>query len=139
MMASVQRKIMFMKRLLLIAGCLWFMIGNVMAGMDSGAVVKLYSNGYVYPEQRSWRDNSIGEKGLVRWSDAEVSARVFFYPKESGVILVSVRLRCPDGDSRIRVQLDGVGEGHEVAVEKGNDLVTLPAKIVRPPAETFTG
>lgn len=52
------------------------MMGNVMGEglwekiIDSGVVVPLYGNGYVYPEQRSWKDNNIGEKGRgkgVKW------------------------------------------------------------------------
>ncbi len=124
-----------MKRFFLIMIAVFFMLGYGMAGelwrpasgMDSDVVVPLYSNGYVYPEQRSWKDNSIGEKGLVHWSDAGVSTRVYFYPQREGRVMVAVKVRGAGGDSRIRVQLDGTGEGHEVKVGKENDLVTLPA------------
>lgn len=95
-------------------------------GMDSG-VVTLFSNGYVYPARESWKENSIGEKGLVRWNDAGVGTRTYFYPQESGRITVAVKLRSSDGESRIRVQLDGAGKSYEIAVKRGDAFVTMPA------------
>ncbi|MHA4808859.1 DUF3472 domain-containing protein [Flavitalea flava] len=115
-----------MKRFLLIIISAIFFWDYVRAGIDSAVVVTLYSNGYIYPEQRSWKDDNIGEKGLVRWSNPAVSTRTFFYPNK-GALTIGIRLRCPDGNSRIKVQLDGEGEGHELSIQQEDTFVTLPA------------
>jgi hypothetical protein len=88
--------------------------------------VTLGSNGYVYPQLHSWRSNNISRQGLVNWNNAETFTRTFFYPQQTGKIQVAVKLKSPDGDSKLKVQLDGAGKSYKIDVKKGTDFVAIP-------------
>ena len=88
--------------------------------------VSLFSNTYVYPGTGDEASNNISQKGLAGWKDASVFTRTFFYPQQAGKIWVAVKLKSPEGGSKIKVQLDSSGKSYEIAVNKSADFITLP-------------
>jgi hypothetical protein len=88
--------------------------------------VTLFSNGYVYPQSENWPSNTISKNGLHNWNNPEVFSRTFFFPQQAGNIQVALKLKSPDGDSKLEVQLDSTGKSYEINVEKGADFATIP-------------
>lgn len=88
--------------------------------------VTLASNGYVYPQSEGWQANHISKQGLVNWNNAKIFSRTFFYPQQTGEIQVSVKLKSPDGDCRLRVQLDNTGKSYEIKAMKNDDSAIVP-------------
>ncbi|MEO8820345.1 MAG: DUF3472 domain-containing protein [Ginsengibacter sp.] len=88
--------------------------------------VTLFSNGYVYPKSDNWDLNVISKQGLEGWSDAKVFTRTFFYPQQDGEINVALKLKSPDGDSKLKVRLDSTGKSFDITVNKSSDYVTIP-------------
>ncbi|HUZ57583.1 MAG TPA: DUF5077 domain-containing protein [Hanamia sp.] len=88
--------------------------------------VTLFSNGYVYPESESWGSDNISKQGLVNWNDAGMFTRTFFYPQHSGKIQVSLKLKSPDDNSKLKVQLDSTGKSYEINVKKSDNFVIVP-------------
>ena len=88
--------------------------------------VTLFSNGYVYPQSENWRSNNISKNGLHDWNNPEVYTRTFFFPQQAGKIQVALKLKSPDGDSKLKVQLDSTGKIYEASINKSNDFITVP-------------
>jgi hypothetical protein len=88
--------------------------------------ISLFSNAYVYPHSEYRRSNTISKEGLTNWDNAEIFTRTFFYPQQTGNIQVALKLKSPDGDSKLKVQLDSTGKSYEINVKKSADFVTIP-------------
>jgi len=88
--------------------------------------ISLFSNGYAYPKSGDQAVEYISEKGVSGWNDAGVYFRAFFYPQQEGEISVSVKLKSPNGSSKIKLQLDGSGKSYELTVNKTIDFIILP-------------
>ena len=86
--------------------------------------VTLFSNGYTYPKSDDWHSNHISKQGLIKWSNANVFTRTFFYPQQPGKIQVGLKIKSSDGDSKLKVQLDSTGKSYEVSIKKSSDYVT---------------
>lgn len=88
--------------------------------------VTLFSNGYAYPKSGDEVLSHISEKGISGWDDAGFYTRTFFYPQNQGRISVSLKLKSPDGNSKIKIRLDGLGKSYEIIVNKAPDFITIP-------------
>ena len=88
--------------------------------------VSLFSNGYAYPKSGDEVLKNISEKGISGWKDDAIYFKTFFYPKQTGEISVSVKLKSSDGNSKISLRLDSSGKSYEVAVNKTAAFVILP-------------
>lgn len=89
--------------------------------------VTLYSNAYAYPKidaENNWRQ--ISNKGLSHWDNANTFTRTFFYPQITGQIMVGVKLRSPDGDCKLTIQLDNDGKKYNLAINKSSDFTIVP-------------
>ncbi len=88
--------------------------------------VTLSGNGYAYPLSENDTVTYITETGLSGWIDKELCTRTFFYPQQPGKIWVSVKLKSPDSDCKIKLQLDSSGKSYDVPVKKTDRFITLP-------------
>ena len=88
--------------------------------------VTLYSNGYVYPKSEDWHSNNISKQGLVNWDDSKNFTRTFFFPQQKGEIQLGLKVKSPDGDSKLKVRLDSTGKSYEINVKKSADFVIVP-------------
>ncbi|MDQ2720082.1 MAG: DUF5077 domain-containing protein [Bacteroidota bacterium] len=91
--------------------------------------ISLFSNAYAYPKSENWESNNISKQGLHNWKDAQTFTRTFFYPQKTGNIQVALKLKSPDGNSKLRIQLDNTGKSYEISVDKSADFVTIPVGI----------
>jgi hypothetical protein len=88
--------------------------------------VTLFSNGYTYPQSENWRSNHISKQGLVNWKDSKTFTRAFFFPQQTGKIQVALKLKSPDGNCKLKVQLDSTGKHYDVSINKSADYITVP-------------
>lgn len=95
-------------------------------GSSANYEVTLASNGYVYPPSENWRSNNISKRGLENWNNIKTFTRTFFYPQQAGKIQIALKLKSPDGNSKLKVQLDSGGKSYEINVHKSDDFVTVP-------------
>ena len=94
--------------------------------VNSNNEVTVFSNGYVYPNSEFRRSNSITLDGFTGWDNKDLFTRTFFYTQQAGKIQVSLKLKSPGGNSRLKVQLDSTGKSFEIKVFKSADFVTVP-------------
>jgi hypothetical protein len=119
-----------MKKLLISFSLSILILGNTKAQTDNHDTNKfdviLFSNGYVYPQSESWRSNHISKQGLVNWKDPQTFTRTFFYPQQPGNIQLALKLKSPEGDSKLKVQLDSTGKSYDISINKSADYITIP-------------
>ena len=88
--------------------------------------VTLFSNGYAYPKSGDEVLEHISEKGISGWDNAGIYFRTFFYPQQTGNIQVALKLKSPEGNSKLKIQLDSSGKSYEISVKKSADFVIVP-------------
>jgi hypothetical protein len=88
--------------------------------------VTLFSNAYIYPHSEYRRSNSISKDGLTNWDNPEIFTRTFFYSQQTGNIHVALKLKSPDGNSKLTVQLDSTSKSYNITVKKSADFVIIP-------------
>lgn len=93
--------------------------------------VTLYSNAYLYPRTDdeavvSGRHGFIDKEGLTGWDSEALFTKTFFSLSSAGSVSVSIRLKCPDGESTLSVQLDSTGKTYTLDVPRSSGFVVLP-------------
>src|ERR1700712_5303067 len=89
---------------------------NCAIGQVSDAVnttfIPLSSNGYVYPETDDSINNIIENGGLVNWDKKGFFSRTFFYPQQTGVITVGLKIKSLQDGCVLDISLDSLGKSY---------------------------
>ncbi|MDQ2863260.1 MAG: DUF5077 domain-containing protein [Bacteroidota bacterium] len=88
--------------------------------------VTLFSNGYIYPDLEDGQTNTLSKQGLFNWKNSGKFTKTFFYPQQAGNIQVALKLKSPEGTSKIKIQLDNIGKSYNVSINKSDDFITVP-------------
>ncbi len=101
---------------------------TVIAPFDTtnSTIISLYSNGYIYPGGERNGNGRIGENGLIFWKDEKVTTRIFFLPKQKGVLFVAIKLKATAGNSKLQISMDEDKKNYSIIVEKSSGYVTVP-------------
>lgn len=119
-----------MKKLFWTIYLLVFILANAKAQTNTPVTesfeVSLFSNGYVYPKSEDWQSDHISKQGLVKWDDSKTFTRTFFFPQQTGKIQVALKLKSPDGDSKLKVQFGSTGKSYEINIKRSADFFIAP-------------
>jgi hypothetical protein len=89
------------------------------------STINLYGNGYVYPQQIDEDSGLIQKNGLSGWEDKNFSTRLYFYPQQTGMLSVRLKIKAPENSSRIKIILDSSGKSFEIKVTPSKNVLIL--------------
>ena len=104
---------------------------NTAANFDTtnSTVVSLKSNGYIYPSPNAINMGTIEDGGLQLWTNAKLSAKVFFLPQQTGAMVVAIKLKSPTGTSHLSISLDDDKKSYPVTVVQSNKYTVIPVGV----------
>ena len=93
---------------------------------DSIVTISISGNGYLYPANERDTVTVIDSLGLSAWSNPAQSIRVYFYPTQTGILNLSLRLHSPTEGAELEVSDQQGQKRVRIPVPKSTENIDLP-------------